>query len=194
MTRLHRAALGGLSFVALGLASCSTQGPAPRPRPAPGPVIAPLARGLDAASYIATAASIDLFVVRASDLALKRSSNARIRALATRLGAEHRGLAGQLSFAGRRINRLPAARMLPREEQRLSALNTRRSTALMSARWCSPTNNRLRFTRPSPSADRALRCARSRPMASASSAVTSPSLVRVSRHRRCPARRSIFKA
>ncbi len=124
MTRLHRAALGGLSFVALGLVSCSTQGPAPRPRPAPGPVIAPLARGLDAASYIATAASIDLFVVRASDLALKRSSNARIRALATRLGAEHRGLAGQLSFTGRRINRLPAARMLPREEQRLSALNT----------------------------------------------------------------------
>ncbi len=124
MSKLHRAALGGLSFVALGLASCSTQRPAPRPRPAPGPVIAPPARGLDGASYVATAASIDLFVVRASDLALKRSSNARIRALATRLGEEHRGLAGQLSFAGRRINRLPAARLLPREKQRLSALDT----------------------------------------------------------------------
>ncbi len=122
MIRLHRAALG--SLVALALGSCSTQRPVPRPVAVPGPLGPPLASALDPAAYVAAAASIDLFVVRASALALERSSAPAILALAIRMREDHRGLANQLSFAGRRIDAVPSARLLPREERRLAALDT----------------------------------------------------------------------
>jgi putative membrane protein len=66
---------------------------------------------------------MDLLVVRASDMALARSSEPRVRAVATRLAEEHRGLAAQLSIAGRRLDTLPAARLAPRDEQLLATLD-----------------------------------------------------------------------
>jgi len=75
------------------------------------------------AAFVATAASIDLYVVRASEMALARSSAPRIRTLAEQLREGHRGLAAQLSIAGRRLDVLPTARLLPREEQRLAWLD-----------------------------------------------------------------------
>jgi putative membrane protein len=117
-------ASAGLSLLALALASCSTQRPAPRPAPVVTPRPAPPApAAVGPAAFVATAASIDLFVVRACELALTRSTSARVRSLAGELRDGHRGLAAQLSWAGRRLDALPAARLLPREEQRLAWLD-----------------------------------------------------------------------
>jgi putative membrane protein len=68
------------------------------------------------ATYVAQAASIDLFVVRSSELAQLRSVDPRLRSVANELKAGHEGLAAQLSFAGRRLNLLPAASMLPQHQ------------------------------------------------------------------------------
>jgi putative membrane protein len=117
----------GLVPLALALASCSTRRPAPTPRPAPV-VIAPPSAAPSPAFYVESAASIDLLVVRASDLLLQRSRDPAARALAARLGAEHRGLAAQLSLAGRRLDLLPSARLLSRHQQILDALARRQPT------------------------------------------------------------------
>ncbi len=92
------------------LAGCGRREPPP-PRPAPKPPVS-LPRPLAATSYVATAASIDLYHVRAGELAMERG-DARSRDYATRLVADHRGTAAQLSFAGRRLNLLPSAQMAP---------------------------------------------------------------------------------
>ena len=54
--------------------------------------------------------------MRASELAQQRSANPRLQSIANTLLAEHKGLASQLSFAGRRLNLLPGAAMLPQHE------------------------------------------------------------------------------
>ena len=82
-----------------------------------------LPRAVSAATYVATAASIDLFAIRASELALQRSPSPDIRDLASMLIADHKGSAAQLSFAGRRLNLLPSATLLPRHEAMLTRLN-----------------------------------------------------------------------
>ena len=112
---MRRAAL---ILVTVVLAGCATRQPAPpanepggtyySPRPLPGAV--------SAATYVAQAASIDLFVVRSSELAPQRSTKPRVRNVANSLMAEHTGLASQLSFAGRRLNLLPGASLLPHEQ------------------------------------------------------------------------------
>jgi putative membrane protein len=79
-----------------------------------------------AAAYVALAASIDLFVLRSSELALERSSSARIRAFAKQEIASHNGLGSQLSFAGRRLNLLPSARLRPEHQALLDRLETAR--------------------------------------------------------------------
>jgi len=73
---------------------------------------------------MAQAGSIDLLVIRASELALTRSGNGAIRNTATRLIADHRGTSAQLSFAGRRLNLLPAATLLPQHQAMLDDLTT----------------------------------------------------------------------
>ena len=104
-----------VAVAALGIAGCASS-PAPRqPAPLqPSPVVrqAPASP----ATYVAQAASIDLFVMRSSELALVRSRSARIRDLAGRLIVAHQGTSAQLSFAGRRLNLLTAADMLPQHE------------------------------------------------------------------------------
>jgi putative membrane protein len=61
---------------------------------------------------MATASSIDLFVIRSSELALARTANPRLRDFARTMIADHRGTSAQLSFGGRRLNLLPSATML----------------------------------------------------------------------------------
>src|SRR6476620_11400588 len=80
---------------------------------------APPARGAprqatSAANYVAAAAAIDLFVIRSSELALQHSARAQTRDFATHEITAHKGLASQLSFAGRRLNLLPSATLPPR--------------------------------------------------------------------------------
>ena len=124
MTFKRHFAHAAMLLPALALASCSTRRPAPRPAPVVTPAPSPKpAAALSPAAYVATLGSIDLFVVRASDMALSRSADPAVRALATQLGDEHRGLAAQLSMAGRRLGTLPAARLLDREERMLALLD-----------------------------------------------------------------------
>jgi putative membrane protein len=106
-----------LAFIATvaALTGCATSQPSsPAYRSGEAPETLPGA--VSAATYVAQAASIDLFVVRSSELAQSRSANPRVRSLAAVLAEGHKGLASQLSFAGRRLNLLPAATMLPHEQ------------------------------------------------------------------------------
>nr|WP_281376582.1 DUF4142 domain-containing protein [Sphingomicrobium lutaoense] len=67
-------------------------------------------------------ASAALLAVRAAALAEQRSQDREVLALARLQKANGRGLAGQLSFAGRRLDLLPAARLLPHHRQSLDKL------------------------------------------------------------------------
>lgn len=114
------AALGCLAGLAL-LAGCASQPSAAPTRTAyppvrPVPVLTP-------AAYVAEAGSIDLLAIRAGELAQSRSASARVRQLAAESIALHKGMAGQLSLAGRRLNLLPAASLLPRHQAMLASLS-----------------------------------------------------------------------
>jgi len=82
--------------------------------------IAPIA--LSAAAYVAIASSIDLFQVKAAQLALERSQNPANRAFAERMLSAHMGTSQQLSYAGRRLNLLPSATLDPQHQAMLDAL------------------------------------------------------------------------
>jgi predicted outer membrane protein len=110
----------------IALAGCATQRPVgvPVERAPSRQVSRPLTPVASPATYVARAASIDLFMVRASQQALTRSGNAAIRNFARQMIADHDGTAAQLSFAGRRLNLLPSATLLPREGQLLDELTS----------------------------------------------------------------------
>lgn len=99
------------------LAGCATRpAPAPqRPPSRPHPV-QPAPGTVSPATYVAQAASIDLFVIRSSELALVRSPSASVRTFASRMIEAHQGTSAQLSFAGRRLDLLPPAAMLPEQQ------------------------------------------------------------------------------
>jgi len=106
--------------VAVALTGCASNAPQPaRQYPA-----APISRGapVSAANYVAQAASIDLFVIRSSELANLRSVTPAIRQYADRMIADHRGLSAQLSMAGRRLDLLPSATLLLRQQAMLDEL------------------------------------------------------------------------
>jgi putative membrane protein len=112
-----------LAAVALPLSGCATRQPGePAVRPSATRAPRPLSGPVSAATYIAQAASADLFVIRASELAQTRSANGAIRNFAGRMIAAHQGLASQLSFAGRRLDLLPGATLLPQHQAMLDEL------------------------------------------------------------------------
>ena len=94
----------------------------PEWRASPGRGATP--RAASAANYVAAAAAIDLFVIRSSELALQHSARAQTRDFATHEIAAHKGLASQLSFAGRRLNLLPSATLPPRYQSLIDRLQT----------------------------------------------------------------------
>jgi putative membrane protein len=109
-------ALAGL----LALAGCaSSEAPIARGT-AGGPVVI---RPLFAADYMAAASSIDLFEIRSSELALTRARAPAHRDFARVMIADHRGTSAQLSLAGRRLNLLPAATLLPQHQAMLDELS-----------------------------------------------------------------------
>ncbi len=103
--------LGTLVLAGCGRREASPAPPTPRPTPSPVEA-APLSPG----NYVATASSIDLLVMQTSRLAQTRSQNPRVRSIADALLADHGGVSAQLSFAGRRLNLLPSATMMPRHQ------------------------------------------------------------------------------
>ena len=110
----------GVAIAALAIAGCATRQPAPEPRPPQ--IEQPAERPLPAAAYVARAASIDLFQVRAGELTLERSGSDSNRTYARRMIEEHRGLAAQLSMAGRRLNLLPSNALQPEQQGWLDQL------------------------------------------------------------------------
>jgi len=120
MRKLRAAiAISGVAAM-LGIVGCARKQPAP-PVPKP-PVERPAERPLPTSAYLLKAASIDLYEIRAGELALQRSASAGNRAYAQRMIDEHRGLAAQLSMAGRRLNLLPPSTLQPEQQQWLDQL------------------------------------------------------------------------
>lgn len=105
------------------LAGCGRREAPPPPQPLPTrPVPPSVGRPLPTTSYVATAASIDLFDIRAGELAIERARDGRLRNFAAQLIEDHRGTATQLSYAGRRLNLLPSAEMAPPHQAMIDAL------------------------------------------------------------------------
>ena len=105
------------------LGGCATKDPQPQRAPARAPVTAPEPlHAVSPATYVTQAASIDLFVLRSSELALVRARDRQTRDLASRLIAAHHGTASQLSLAGRRLNLLPPAAMIPQHQMMYNEL------------------------------------------------------------------------
>ena len=117
---MRRAVAAAVVVLLAGCASAPSTRPAPQPqasrpaRPFPGTV--------SPATYVAQAASIDLFVVKSCELAQLRSVTPALRRAAEQLLADHQGTASQLSFAGRRLNLLPSAALLPEHQAMLDEL------------------------------------------------------------------------
>ena len=117
-------------IVAIGLAAllaaCARKEapPAPPARPAPVTPSRVEVLPLSPADYVATASSIDLLVIQASQLAQTKARFSSVRELAARMLADHSGISAQFSFAGRRLNLLPAATLLPRHQAMLNEVKT----------------------------------------------------------------------
>jgi putative membrane protein len=116
---------GGLTFAILLIAGCGRQevrpGPAPQSYGRP-PRTVPPGSMISPASYVANASSIDLFIIGSSELALQRSSSARVREVAEMMIAAHKGTSAQLSLEGRRLNLLPSATLSARHQAMLNEL------------------------------------------------------------------------
>ena len=98
---------GCAAGLVLAIAACS-QGPRPAPRPIT--ILVPsAAASLSSALYMQLASNAALFAVRASELAEQRSTNQGLLADAREIAADQRGIGGQLSYAGRRLDLLPRA-------------------------------------------------------------------------------------
>lgn len=78
---------------------------------------------LSATAYVAMASSIDLYQVKAAQLALERAHDPVNRAFAERALSAHQGTSAQLSFAGRRLNLLPTASLNPEHQSMIDALS-----------------------------------------------------------------------
>ena len=118
--RLARCFLAGLSVAAV--AGCST-GEAPR-SPAVQPTRPPVViRPLFAADYMAAASSIDLYEIRSAELAMTRAVDPKHRDYARTMIADHQGTSAQLSMAGRRLNLLPRATLLPAHQAMIDELS-----------------------------------------------------------------------
>ena len=124
----------GSAATVLAVASCAPrQAPPPVPRP---PLVEPPAeKPLPAAVYFGRVASVDLDQVRAGALALQRSGSDSSRNYARRMIEEHRGLAAQLSMAGRRLDLLPPTTLQPEHQGWLDQLAATTSAAQFDATY-----------------------------------------------------------
>lgn len=74
-------------------------------------------------TYFSEATAIDLFEMRAAEMALQRSTSG-IRSFALQSEKHHRALSAQLAFAGRYLNLLPARYLPPEYQHMLDQLNS----------------------------------------------------------------------
>jgi putative membrane protein len=106
-----------------GSGGCSTTAETTSNAAAPAPIVtrsAPIA-ALMPSAYFAAATSIDLFELRAADIALKRSTGAG-RSFALQAKQHHQALSAQFAFAGRYLDLLPSRTLPPEYQQMLNLL------------------------------------------------------------------------
>ena len=109
--------------VILGAAGCGSLERPTAAVPTPQrPSVSSSQPSVSAATFVAENGSIELFVIRSSELALQRSSSPRVREFAQRMIADHKGTSGQLSLEGRRLNLLPSATLATNEQTMLDGL------------------------------------------------------------------------
>lgn len=96
----------------------------PPPPPYQAPRVAPPSAAPSSAAYVAHAASIDLFEIQSSELALQRSTTQRVRDFASMMIEAHKGTSAQLSLAGRRLNLLPSAQLSAKHQAMLDQLRS----------------------------------------------------------------------
>ena len=77
-----------------------------------------------ASDYVGRAGSLDLFVLRSSELALQRASSAKVRDVARSTIAVHQGTSAQLAFASRRLGLAVSPVLHPSEQQMLDQLQS----------------------------------------------------------------------
>ena len=122
--RFARTAATALTLsVALVIAGCSTSKPAP-PTPVTGStprVVHSIA--VSPSEYVTAATSASLFAIRASDVIVAREGDSGLGQFAARLKSDHGGIGAQLSFAGRRLDLLPSAALLPRHQAMLDDIS-----------------------------------------------------------------------
>lgn len=111
--------IAGAAALALVIAGCASKAPPPATATITTTTVAPV---LTSAAYFAAASSAALFAVKSADLAMQRSTNPEVLRVAAMRKANGEGMAGQLSFAGRRLDMLPSAALTPAYQARLDAL------------------------------------------------------------------------
>lgn len=120
---IRQLAAAGLAVTALTIAGCSSS-----PRTAPPPqssfVLPSTAMALTPAIYMQLASSSSLYAIRASELALQRSSSSKVRTAARDIIADQGGVGSQLSYAGRRLDLLPSATLTAEQTANLERLQT----------------------------------------------------------------------
>jgi putative membrane protein len=104
----------------LPLASCATKQPTPRAPSPSTPVVRSIA--VSPADYVAAAASTSLLIIKTSEQIAAREGDTRLGQSARQFQSEQEGIGAQLSFAGRRLNLLPSATLLPRDQAYLDEL------------------------------------------------------------------------
>lgn len=120
---MHRSRSCTVACVIVCLAACGSPERPPTPTSAPRRLsVGSNEPSASAATFVAENASIELFVIRSSELALQRSSSPRVREFAQRMIDDHKGTSGQLSLEGRRLNLLPSATLAAGEQTMLDAL------------------------------------------------------------------------
>ena len=111
----------GLVMAVALIAGCGG-GPSPAPRPSTPFVLPSTAAALSPAIYMQLVSTSSLFAVRASELAAERASSSRTRSAAEAIVRDQGGVAAQLSFAGRRIDLLPGAKLTDAQSAELDRL------------------------------------------------------------------------
>ena len=120
---MRRIPVAAVALATAWLGACATADQATQPRvsgrTAQPPVVI---RPLFAADYMAMASSTDLFEIQSSQMALTRARNPAHRSYAQTMIAHHQGTSAQLSLAGRRLNLLPSATLLPVHQAMIAEL------------------------------------------------------------------------
>ena len=108
---------------AAGCASSDRSSPASPSRPA---AVSPIVKSAvpSASDYVGRAGSLDLFVLRSSELALQRASSAKVRDAARSTIAVHQGTSAQLAFASRRLGLTVSPVLQPSEQQMFDQLQS----------------------------------------------------------------------